>query len=80
MIERQVRVLGGSGRTLSGFHDGLDVNLWHARTSSAEVRRLCLWVLGIVVGNCRLDSILGKHGAMNCEMSAIYMSDVMSDE
>ncbi len=80
MIKRQVRVLGGSGRTLGWFHDGLNVNLWHARTSTAEVCRLSLWVLSIVVGDCRLDGILGKHGAMNYEVSAIYMTDVVSDE
>ena len=64
-------LLGGCRSTL--LLD-LDLNIGHGSTSATQVSLGSVGVLGVVVCDGRFDGILGKHGAVHCNMLVSFFS------
>ena len=58
-------LLGGCRSTLLL---NFDLDIGHGSAGATQVSLGSVGVLGVVVGDGRLDSILGKHGAVHCSM------------
>jgi hypothetical protein len=41
------------------------LNLGHGCIGAAEVSSFGAWVLGVVIGDCGFDGVLGQHGAVH---------------